>query len=184
VSKIDAGDAGDGAVPVRSGANREAVPRFVVDGMLGRLARWLRILGFDTVYIPPLAHALAEGYGAGLHGWRGRTLLTRNTALVRRWVPANCLLIECDRWDAQVRQVIHALDLEVSWQRCLTRCVRCNDLLEEVDPAVVRGIVPDYVFAVHVRFRCCPSCRRVYWPGTHRRGMLRGMERFLGPVVS
>ncbi len=135
--------------------------RFLADLMLGRLARWLRILGFDTAFYRrtddagPLAAARLDG----------RILLTRNTSLA---VPggrtAGRLLIESDDWRKQVGQVLDELDLRDA-VRPYSRCVACNAELKHLDRA--ENLVPPYVSEHGTEFSLCPGCGRVYWKGTH-----------------
>ncbi len=135
-------------------------PRFVADAMLGRLARRLRALGYDTLYSsqyddPTLARlALAED----------RILLTRDVELTRRR-GLSFLLIEDDRLENQLRQMWNALGL--TGENAFSRCLDCNTPLVECSPAQVRDRVPPYVYTTQSRFRCCPNCGRVYWRGTH-----------------
>lgn len=144
---------------------------FVLDAMLGRLARWLRFLGYDTLYVrkgedtPLLELALTEG----------RILLTRDTHLIKRRLPIRCLFIRSDHLVEQLRQVIEELDLPV--EGVGTRCMRCNVLLELLEKAQAEGLVPDFVFRAHQAFFRCRSCRRIYWPGSHFRRMEEALQR-------
>jgi uncharacterized protein with PIN domain len=136
------------------------VLKLLTDGMLGRLTRWLRALGYDTVYAPDtddnelLRRARAED----------RVLLTADHALaIRRG--ARTLLIEAQDLAGQLRRVRAALgpppDAEFS------RCVACNGKLTLVDKTTLADRVPPYVLATRQEFRRCPDCGRIYWPGTH-----------------
>jgi len=151
-------------------------PAFLADAMLGRLARALRLLGFDTAYVRSMPPG---GRRSLLDRWAGRILLTRNVRWWREAAPKTCLLITDDRWEEQVRQVLHDLALRVCRERCFTRCLLCNAVLETVAPETAWRHVPEYVASVHGRFRRCPSCGRVYWRGTHRSRMTRWVERVL-----
>lgn len=138
---------------------------FIADRMLGRLARWLRVLGRDVTYSPDLS-------GAGLvraARREGRLILTRDRALARR-NPPPYLMIESDRYRAQLRQVIDACRLDPR-KDAFTRCVECNTALEPIDKALVEDRVPPYVFATQEKFSFCRGCRRVYWPATHQERM-------------
>ena len=153
-------------------------PRFLADAMLGRLARWLRILGFDADYFPGEDDDL-------LHKARleGRVLLTRDTRLLQRCavgvrpvpgrdadpLPAH-LFIQSDYVMEQLRQVIAALRLDPAAPR-VHRCACCNVALESRDKAEVLGLVPEFVWSHHQAFWACPRCQRIYWPGTHWRRM-------------
>lgn len=152
-----------------------STPRFVADVMLGRLARWLRALGYDTLYFRDapdrrlLAVALAEG----------RRLLTRDVALARRAREAG-LLVRAEGLDAQIEEVAQACGL--AGRRALSRCLECNGLLAPSSPAAVRGRVPPYTFATQREFWTCAGCDRVYWAGTHVEGIQRRLGRVLETV--
>ncbi len=134
--------------------------KFLADGMLGRLAKWLRILGYDTAYDSAADdHELVRRARA-----EGRILLTRDTGLARR-KGVQALLIHSQNVEEQVRQVLE--DLNLTPENAFSRCPICNLLLEELDPSVAKTRVPPYVHATHAKFRTCPRCRRVYWRGTH-----------------
>jgi uncharacterized protein with PIN domain len=146
---------------------------FVVDGMLGKLAKWLKILGFDTLFFPAdddriLALARREG----------RTLLTRDRELVRRAGRHSALLIESTHWPDQVRQVLARFDLR-SEARPLTRCLECNVLLEWLSYEGAARIVPPHVCEKTSSFSLCPCCGRVYWAGTHQAEMERTIRALI-----
>jgi uncharacterized protein with PIN domain len=144
--------------------------RFIVDAMLGTLAKWLRILGYDTLFDSELDdHQVVR-----LARAEGRTLLTRDRELARRR-GLRVLWIASQELDEQIRQVLVELDLET--QRSFSRCPICNELLEPVDPNVARSRVPAYVAQVHQEFSHCPSCQRVYWRGTHWQKMDEQLTR-------
>ncbi|HLK12228.1 MAG TPA: Mut7-C RNAse domain-containing protein [Candidatus Binatia bacterium] len=140
--------------------------RFAVDVMLGRLARWLRILGHDVVYQPQLrGRALAR-----VARREGRWLLTRDTRLLReRELPPH-LFVTSDHFREQLRQVAAAVPLGRTAP--LSRCLDCNRALEEAARDVVRERVPAYVWTTQERFLRCPRCGKLYWGATHRRRML------------
>ncbi len=142
-----------------------ALAAFAVDKMLGRLARWLRILGHDVAYGPHLSgRTLAERARR-----EGRLLLTRDTRLLRDpHLPAH-LFIASDRFRDQLRQVAATVPLGGGF---LHRCLDCNRGLEAVAREAVAATVPPYVLATQERFERCPRCGRVYWPATHREHML------------
>ena len=149
------------------------IPRFVVDVMLGSLARWLRRLGYDTDYVnqrddPELARvARAEQ----------RVLLTRDRELAdRRGVRS--LLIESTELRDQLAQVVSAFPLPDGEDQ--QRCSLCNTLLVTPAHEEVQAEVPPYVYRHHRRFRRCPTCGRVYWQGTHWKKMEDQLRRMLG----
>ncbi len=149
-------------------------PRFLADAMLGRLARWLRILGYDAAYFPGddddlLRQAQREG----------RVLLTRDTRLLQRRALPPHLFIESDWVMEQLRQVIGALHLNPA-RPPSHRCSCCNVPLEPRDKGAVAGLVPEFVWSHHQEFWTCPRCRRIYWPGTHRRRMEQAIRALGG----
>lgn len=134
--------------------------KFVADAMLGTLAKWLRILGYDTHFDPDLDdHQLVR-----LARAEDRVLLTRDRDLSRRR-GLHVLLVTGERLDAQVAQVLADLDL-VSNQS-FSRCPVCNEPLADADREMVRSRVPAYVAQTQERFKTCPTCQRIYWRGTH-----------------
>jgi len=132
----------------------------LLDGMLGRLAKWLRILGYDTAYFPDLDdHQLVR-----LARAEGRILLTGDRELTRRR-GLTCLLVESDELEEQVQQVISDLKLET--KQPFSRCPVCNTPLQDVEKPSVKDRVPPYVFQTQEHFSLCPQCDRIYWQGTH-----------------
>lgn len=145
----------------------EKTPQFVVDCMLGRLARWLRILGFDTWYF----REIDDRELLALHAETGRVLVTRDTHLVQCRGVSRHVLVRSDGWEDQLRQVVVDLSLDVCPERMLTRCLLCNLPLEKLVPEEAYGRIPDYVAGSASVFRGCRSCDKVYWAGTHRKRM-------------
>jgi len=129
--------------------------------MLGRLAKWLRVLGYDTVFSP----SLDDPELACIARAEQRVLLTRDTALARR-KGLRAVLIRSDQPREQLLQVVTELDKPLAGAT-LSRCLRCNSALLDVSREVVAGLVPPYVLATQTAFRRCPRCGRVYWRGTH-----------------
>ncbi len=142
----------------------ESPTRFVVDGMLGSLARWLRILGYDTDYVNQRDDAELVRVARA----EDRVLLTRDRELAgRRGVKT--LLIESQSLDDQLAQVTAAFPLPPGPHSA--RCSVCNTALVEATPKEVAHRVPRYVLKRHPQFRRCPGCDRVYWRGSHWRNM-------------
>jgi uncharacterized protein len=144
--------------------------KFVADRMLGRLARWLRVIGQDVAYGPHLS-----GYGLIREARReGRIILTRDRS-IRRKSPPQYVLIESDRFRDQLKQVIHACGLD-PFKDVFTRCVECNAPLQDLAKEAAREKVPEYVFSTQDKFSICPSCRRIYWPATHQQKMVEELK--------
>src|SRR5215813_174002 len=141
--------------------------RFAVDRMMGRLARWLRILGHDVAYGPHLGGRTLVDCARR----ERRLLLTRDTRLLRSPdVPAH-LFITADRFRDQLREVAAAVPL--AGAGILTRCLDCNRVLESVTREDARQRVPAFVWQSAEQFLRCPGCGRLFWPATHRAHVLR-----------
>ncbi len=145
--------------------------RFIADVMLGRLARWLRVLGFDARY----ENEIDDADLVKISIEEERILLTRDRALPREWWIDSCLLVKSEKPMEQVRQIVHHFDLP--WrERLFTRCTICNEQLEGIDHEAVIGKVPEAVFGRAEWFVACPACERVYWSGSHVERMRRRLE--------
>lgn len=130
--------------------------------MLGHLAKWLRLIGLDTLYDATLDGAVLARRARA----EGRVLLTRDTRLLcRRELPRH-LFIEADDFRSQLRQVLGVFAVD-PLAALLTRCSRCNEPLQELSAAEAEPHVPAYVAATQRDFVRCPRCRRIYWAATH-----------------
>jgi len=163
-----------GAV-TRVGPPAAPAPRFVVDGHLGRLAAYLRLLGFDTAWRNDASdHELAEASALD-----DRTLLTRDVGLLKHSRVARGYFVRETLPGRQLREVVQRFDLGLL-ARPFTRCLRCNDRLT---PAVAaEADLPARVAERHRRFWRCPSCRRLYWEGTHHARMRTLVDEVVGHV--
>jgi len=151
---------------------QEPIPRFLADRMVGKLARWLRLLGYDTVYLPQLSPV-----GVMREARRqGRIILTRDSRIVRQKDAPPLLFITADRFREQLRQVVGELRLDPVKQ-LLTRCSECNERLQVVTKNEVRDRVPEYVWQTQEEFRRCPACQRIYWSATHKERVLAELRR-------
>ena len=139
--------------------------RLLADAMLGRLAKWLRILGYDTAYLSDTDDfALMR-----LARAQDRLILTRDRALAaRRGVRA--LLVKSETLDEQLRQVCVAVGPPPDPP--LPRCSVCNHPLAQVSPERVADRLPVYIRQTHDQFSFCANCDRVYWRGTHWQRMM------------
>lgn len=148
--------------------------KFIVDCMLGKLAKWLKILGFDVVYFSKiedsdlLALARAEG----------RILLSRDNALIEKSRDIETLFIESEDWNTQVEQVLNEFKL---WQvvRPYSRCIECNVELKDLPKGRAKNLVAPFVYKQADSFALCPQCGRVFWKGTHHQDMEFKIEEIL-----
>lgn len=134
--------------------------RFLADAMPGTLAKWLRLLGYDTAYMndSPDAALVARARS------EDRVILTRDHGLARHR-GVQTLLITEEELGAQLAQVLTAFHLSVAGMG--SRCPVCNEPLRPLSLTEAAKRVPPYVVAHHTEFNECPVCGRVYWRGTH-----------------
>jgi len=129
---------------------------------LGRLAKWLRILGFDTEYFKEanisslIIQALREN----------RVIITRNHRLPRS-AGLRIVLIKEEKLKEQLREVLKALEISLDSVLMFSRCIICNEELVEIAKDQIKDRVPEYVFNTQKDFISCPKCERIYWQGTH-----------------
>jgi len=154
----------------------ERTHRLIADAMLGKLAKWLRVLGFDVTYERRIEDQVLVRRAKN----EGRDILTRDRRLVqRRWGNSiRFIVIEDDLWPNQVRQVVRELGRPPRKQ-VLSRCLRCNEPLNSFRRKEAAARVPPYVHRTQKRFFQCPSCRRIYWRGTHQKRILNRLKKIL-----
>ncbi|MFH1752635.1 MAG: Mut7-C RNAse domain-containing protein, partial [Candidatus Omnitrophota bacterium] len=137
-------------------------PKFITTVELGRLARWLRLLGFDCTFFDRekkrdlIIESLRED----------RVILTRSSRL-SRFSGVRMVHIESDFVERQLEQVAKDLRLKIDRSKMFTRCVECNTLTEGVARETVKDKIPPYVYKTQEEFMHCPGCGKTYWRGTH-----------------
>jgi len=146
-------------------------PRFVLDVHLGRLAAYLRMLGFDALYWRECADERLAEVSRGEH----RILLTRDVGLLKRGAVTHGYYVRATNARQQLADVVGRFDLARLIQ-AFSRCMRCNAALERAEKSEVRERVPERVAALHDEFMRCTGCGRVYWKGGHYRRMREWVE--------
>jgi uncharacterized protein len=149
--------------------------KFIVDINVGRLAVWLRALGYDTLFINPIEDdALVE-----IAREDGRVILTKDTGILRRRLitsgEVKALYVEGDSWRQQLAQVVR--ELHLIGAPSFTRCIECNTSLEARTREEARAHVPPFVHRTQQEFVACPACGRYYWKGTHWKRMREELRR-------
>jgi uncharacterized protein with PIN domain len=151
-------------------------PSFFCDAMLGRLARWLRALGFDTAYDAGIADA-----DLVRRAWEeGRWILTCDRRLMEEWRVSGCLVLQEEEPLPRLAEVLSHFGIHEP-VLLFDRCLECNEVLEGIDADDVHRLeveVPDGVRRTHEEFSYCAGCGRVYWEGSHTRRMRRRLEEF------
>jgi uncharacterized protein with PIN domain len=149
-------------------------PRFVADVMLGRLAKWLRIAGFDVLY----SNKFTDDELIAISNLEGRVLLSRDTRLLVRKPVREFIFLNSQDIQKQLRQVFETMQIS-ALTSLLTRCLTCNEALIETPRESVRDRVPAFVYETQSRFKSCPRCRKIFWAGTHRNAVIQTLERLL-----
>lgn len=144
-------------------------PRFIADAMLGKLARWLRLLGYDTLYLTEEDTVIAQRTRS-----ENRILLTRDRGLAERR-GLRVILVSSTGLDQQVAEINTVVPILPRNPRCMS----CNMELESIPLEMARLHVPPYIAAVHGDFRQCPKCGRIFWPGTHWTSIRERLSRAL-----
>ena len=140
----------------------EGSPKFIATMELGRLARWLRLLGYDCIFFDR-----AKKRDIVIESLReDRAILTRETRL-SRFSGVRMIHIESDFVEEQLAQVIKSLHLSIDRNGMFTRCIECNTPIERAEKESVVSKVPPYVFKTQEEFMRCPGCGKIYWKGTH-----------------
>jgi uncharacterized protein len=146
--------------------------KFVADTMLGRLAKWLRVLGYDTHYQPHYRPGVMDEIVKA-----GALLLSRHRAKVDLYTDA--VFLHGDMVEQQIVELKEGLNLVPERSRLFSRCLICNVKLMTMQIDEIRTHVPEHVFHQNVSgIKCCPLCGRYYWPGSHRANMERQLEKW------
>jgi uncharacterized protein with PIN domain len=140
--------------------------KFLVDQPLGGLVKWLRFCGFDATLV-----RLAPDQPGSLPPPRPRTHILTRQAAGRRLTRPDLLILAAPDPEGQLQEVLGHLEIPARDLKPLTRCRHCNEPLAPMDRDLVQGRVPEHVFLHQRRFFACPRCHRIYWPGSHIRGI-------------
>lgn len=152
--------------------------KFIVDHNVGKLAKWLRMMGYDAL----LFKEQDDGSLVRLALTEDRVVLTKDSQIMKRRVVTNgrlkAVFLDDDDPKVQLKKVIETLCLDCQY-RPFSICLECNHHLVERAKEGVRGRVPPYVFKTQEQFMECPSCHRIYWRGTHWMAMNRVLQRLV-----
>ncbi len=148
---------------------------FAVDRTLGSLAKWLRILGFDTFYEPDVSsrefYARIEDH---------RILITRTKKIQKAFASRNLVFITSNSLVEQLKQVVDQKGITPDDIRPFSRCIHCNLPIGKVNKNKVYGLVPDYIWEIHDEFHRCSQCERIYWSGSHTEHSLGMVKEIFG----
>jgi uncharacterized protein with PIN domain len=150
----------------------EGAMKFLIDRMLGKLVKGLRMLGYDTIYyrgedIYQLIQIARQ---------EGRVVITRNTKLIPKRPEDRILRTVEDKPSLQLKELIQKGYISLDEKSLFSRCLLCNALLDEIPREKAEGKVPDFIFYQQKDFFQCPQCRRIYWQGSHLGNMQRKVK--------
>ena len=152
-------------------------PKFIVDANVGKLARWLRMMGFDTLFF----NGPDDGMMVKMALAQDRHIITRDSEFMKRRAITSgrvqATLVSGDISELQMQTVIGKLKLSAKTQP-FTRCLECNTVLNEMDRSEAADLVPERVYEIQDQYMACPSCLRVYWRGTHWKAMNNKLHEF------
>jgi len=149
-------------------SKRSRSMKFLLDLMLGRLAKWLRIMGYDTYY--QSKYKLDELYELS----RDRIFITKNKALSAK---LKGILLTSNNIEEQLKELKEKLNLTQKSDTWFSRCIICNTELKKADPQWAQESVPEYVYIENKnKIKFCPVCKKFYWPGTHRQNMIKKLK--------
>ncbi len=156
---------------------KTAPERFAADCMLGRLARWLRLLGHDVAYFKAIRDEELVAFATR----EGRRILTRDTRLVQRRAARGAILIHSQNLEEQLEEMLPHLGGSLVFPAAGARCTICNRPMQPLERDLAKSRVPRYVFETQISFLECPQCRRVYWNATHVRGIRGRIGKLAAP---
>lgn len=146
--------------------------KFICDDNLGKLAKWLRTLGYDTLFSRTISDSQLLSKALN----EDRVILTRDTKLVELKVASKYLLIESDKPLTQLKQVKKEFNLETSEEKLFTRCLLCNTPLTKVEKEKIKDEIPPFVYKTQENFVFCSKCNKIFWPGTHVQKMTERLK--------
>ena len=145
--------------------------KFLLDSMLGRLAKWLRVMGYDVHY--QQEYRLTELYRFTK---QNRVFISKDSKLISK---IGGILLKGNNITDQIKELKTKLDLNPDPNNWFSRCIICNAGLKKADPEYAKDFVPEYVFIQNKdKIKFCPSCNRFYWPGTHKKRMILQLKKW------
>jgi uncharacterized protein with PIN domain len=147
-------------------------PRFICDAHLGRLARYLRMLGFDTAY----SNRISPEEIIEVSKREGRIILSKNIRLTRGEMISRAFWVRSDDPLEQLRELVNKLDLSSLFDT-LTRCLECNHKISPIEKSNIIDRLQPNTAKYYEEFYLCPSCNKIYWKGSHYEHMMEFIER-------
>lgn len=148
--------------------------KFLCDRMLGTLAKWLRIYGFDTFYADS---EIDDNELLRIAKGENRTLITRDKELVFYGKRENLDVIEIKTTDLDEQLKIVLKHVKIDKSKFLSRCIVCNSIVDEIKKDDVKNKIPKKVFENNDEFWFCKKCDKIYWRGTHYNDMIKKISK-------
>lgn len=147
--------------------------KFICDDNLGRLAKWLRTLGYDTLFYSTISDRKLVKRSLD----EGRVILTRDNNLIKMKAVQDYVLIKSDQPLEQLKQVIQHFELKKDEERLFSRCLVCNTPLKQIARERVKDRLYPYVYKTQENFVYCSACDKIYWPATHIDHMMEKLKK-------
>ena len=147
--------------------------KFIVDENLGKLAKWLRMLGYDAV----VYKSISIEKRLSLCVKERRIFLTRSAKIAKRKESFSRILIKSEKYDEQLQEISHLVELNN--KKLFSRCLRCNYILQDIRAEKIDGLVPEHVKHNFSKFKICRKCGKIYWRGSHYDDMKSKLNNLL-----
>jgi len=151
--------------------------KFLLDENLGRLAKWLRMLGYDTI----VPKSISIDRKISLCIKERRIFLTRSKRIAKRREQFIRMMITEKSYKKQLYQLRELINFE---NELSTRCLECNNFLQPIDTKFINNIVPEMVLNNFSKFKICRKCGKIFWKGTHYQAMKRELNNLLTTIVN
>ncbi|MCX5907972.1 MAG: Mut7-C RNAse domain-containing protein [Deltaproteobacteria bacterium] len=149
--------------------------KFIVDRTVGKLGKYLRMLGFDVIYDPGGSREEMAARASN----EERVILTRSQKNLGKGDPRGIRSVGSDNPRDQLAEVLGHFRLKPGANRFFSRCLFCNEELLPLAKERAEGKVPDFIYQAYDSFHLCPRCQRIYWPGTHYRRMKEDLAKIV-----
>ena len=150
--------------------------KFLCDQMLGTLARWLRLFGFDTYYANS---EIKDKDLIEIAKKENRVVISRDKELIIHAKRENLKVIELKKTDLDEQLKIVLKDIKLDYDNVLKRCSICNNLIDVVDKVKVKNKVPIKVFENNDKFWFCSNCKKYYWMGSHYKDIIKKVKDYI-----
>lgn len=148
--------------------------KFILDNMLGKSAKYLRMLGYDTIYPPPEDDKAT----LKLAQEENRIVITRSKKLYNKASKElRIVLVKSNCFGNKFREIIKKLDIKLNKDRLFSRCLLCNTPVEKVEKSAIKDRLPAKVKKHFDNYRNCPDCSKIYWEGGHTERMLNRVKQ-------